>query len=162
MGAIDQRRPAGGPRAEAGEPGPYLLALVLAWAVPGLGHWILGYRARAVVLGALLLVMFWWGEAAAGGYAVIRAEHPYFFYAQIGMGASALIADRVEWAPDVQRAPPPGAQGRLDRTIPPLLTTGILLTSVSGLLNMLLVLHILDPRTREGRRREEGRGPRPA
>ncbi len=122
----------------------YVKAIALGWAIPGAGHWILGWRFRAALVAGLLLGTFWAGEAMSGGYAVTRKEHDWFFYAQIGNGASAILADRLQWA-TVEPNPP--APNRIDRSIPPALTTGILLTSVSGLLNMILVLHLLDPRT---------------
>lgn len=127
--------------------GPYLIAVAASWLLPGAGHWLLGHRLRAVLLGMLLLGTFWWGEAIAGGYAVTRKEHPIFFYGQIGNGLSAVLADRIPpWA-DV--APNPGAPAadKIDRKIPPGLATGILLTSISGLLNLLLILEVMDPRS---------------
>jgi hypothetical protein len=131
-------------RPQAPDPGS-LFAAILGWLVPGLGHWVLGYRKQAVILGALLLGSFWWGEYVSSGYAVTRLEHPIFYYGQIGNGASAIIANSLQWG-DV--APPLATQRHpgIDRKIPALLTTGILFTSVSGLLNMLLVLQLLAPR----------------
>ena len=124
----------------------YLLAIVLAWLVPGAGHLILGWRFRSAAIAVLLLGMFWFGEATAGGWAVIREEHDYFYWAQIGNGLSTVLADKLQWG-DVT---PKGGEG-IDRTIPPFLTTGILLTSISGLLNMLLIIHVMDPRTWDSR-----------
>jgi hypothetical protein len=124
-------------------------AAFLGWLVPGLGHAVLGYPVRGCVLGVLLLGTFWYGEIISSGYAVTRQEHGIFFYGQIGGGLSALVADRLQWG-DLPIAPSlnPGSHA-IDRKIPTLLTTGILLTSVSGLLNFLLVLRILDPRSWE-------------
>jgi len=128
----------------------YLFAVALSWLIPGAGHWILGDRVRAVVLGSMLLGTFWWGEAMAGGYAVIRKEHPYFFYGQIGIGLSAIVADRLTpWA-DVDPEPDaPRAFGGnpIDRKPPRGLAVGILLTSIAGLLNIVQILHVMDPRT---------------
>jgi hypothetical protein len=135
------------------EPAPgALFAAILGWLVPGLGHWVLGYRKQAVILAVLLLGSFWGGEFVSSGYAVTRREHPIFFYGQVGNGASAIIANGLQWgdlpAPLViQRQSTPFARPTgIDRKIPPLLTTGILFTSVSGLLNMLVVLQLLAPR----------------
>ena len=38
--------------------GKLALALVLAWAIPGAGHWVLGRRARAVVFFAIVAACF--------------------------------------------------------------------------------------------------------
>ena len=122
----------------------YLLAVVLSWLIPGAGHWLLGHRVRAVVLSVLLLGTFWWGEVMAKGYAVKRDEHPYFFIGQVGNGFSALLADRIELVKLPSRNP---RQSEIDRDIPQDLAMGIFLTSISGLLNVLLILHVMDPRS---------------
>ena len=125
----------------------YLLAVVLSWLIPGAGHWLLGHRVRAVVLSVLLLGTFWWGEVMAKGYAVKRDEHPYFFIGQVGNGLSAFIADRIELDKNLQPHNPFQRETKIDRTIPPDLAMGIFLTSISGLLNVLLILHVMDPRS---------------
>jgi hypothetical protein len=132
----------------------YVVTIILAWLLPGAGHWSLGQRTRGVLLGALILGTFWWGELIAGGYAVERKEHPIFFIGQVGAGASAFLADWIPpWA-DVggTDSHPPGApQSSIDRRIPQGLPMGILLTSISGLLNVLVVLRVMDPRAWERR-----------
>ena len=128
----------------------YFLAVILGWALPGAGHWILGQRKQAVILGALLLGTFWWGETIAEGYAVTRKEHEYFFYGQAGIGVSAFIANQVQ-----SNKLPAVITQEIDREVPVDLQTGILLTSISGILNIILVLYVMDPRSWE--RREERR-----
>jgi hypothetical protein len=143
------RRAAGSPRTESRfVPGPrYFLAVLLSWALPGAGHWMLGHRARGALLALLVLGTFWWGEAIAAGFAVTRVEHPVFFIAQAGVGVSALAADwTAGWDP---KAPPitDAHSTTIDRRITFDLAMGILLTSVSGILNLLLILHVMDPRS---------------
>ena len=82
----------------------YLLAVLMSWLVPGMGHWIMGFRVRGILLAVILLGTFWWGEVVAGGYAVIREEHDIFFYGQVGNGLSALVANRLQWAKDCAKA----------------------------------------------------------
>ena len=149
-------------KAESPQPPPfrpgtdYFLAVVLSWLIPGAGHWLLGHRVRAVILSGLLLGTFWWGEVMAMGFAVKRDEHPYFFIGQIGNGFSALLADRLVLA----ELPPRNPQQReIDRRIPPGLAMGIFLTSISGLLNILLILHVMDPRSWNGPPGEDGADP---
>jgi len=130
----------------------YVFAVIMSWALPGAGHWLLGFRVRGMVLGVLLLGTFWWGEAVAGGYAVHQKEHPVFFYGQVGIGASAFVAVRMEPRANVRPRPddfPAFGAKPIDRRIPPGLPIGILLTSVAGLLNVLLVIYVMDPRTWE-------------
>src|SRR4030095_13223744 len=81
--------------------GDYVFTAVSAWLLPGAGHWFLGYRVRASVLGASILGLFWVGEALAvpvredgssgSPMAVVRQVNPVFFACQIGNGFSTLI-----------------------------------------------------------------------
>jgi hypothetical protein len=133
----------------------YLLAVASAWLLPGAGHWVLGHRVRAVVLGGSILGLFWAGELLALSpadapapiprhpLAVTRQVHPIFFACQVGNGFSTLLANSLWGHPryDDRLSNP------LDAHLPLYLNLGILLTSVSGLLNYLLVLHVLDPRS---------------
>ena len=132
----------------------YLFTVISSWLVPGAGHWVLGYRVRGVILGVSILGLFWMGEALAlpppdplkpsQPLAVTRKVNPVFFACQVGNGFSALLANSL-WG-DKPRGKPGDLQ-ELDRGLPPYLNLGILFTSISGLLNYLLVLHILDPRS---------------
>jgi hypothetical protein len=118
---------------------------VLGWLIPGLGYWFLGFPVRALCLGGSLLALFWVGESLlAGDMAVSREVHPYFFVGQAGNGLSAFLADHF-WG----TAHDLGPRAPIDRNLPPHLNLGILCTIVSGLLNVLLVLHCLDPRSYE-------------
>jgi uncharacterized protein DUF6677 len=129
----------------------YLLAVAFAWLVPGSGHWIIGRPVRGLAMFFILAGSFWWGEWISSGYAVTRVEHPIFFYAQVGNGLSALLADKIQFG-DLPPRVPPQHRTEIDHQIPPQLTMGILITSVSGLLNILLVLSIMDPRSWEAAR----------
>ena len=133
----------------------YLAAAVLSWLVPGAGFWILGYRVRALLLGASILGLFWTGESVlAGNMAVSRKVSPIFFCLQVGNGASTLASDRLWGAPKR----PVYEINAIDLDLPQHINLGILCTVLSGLLNALLVLHVLDPRTWQTAR-EERAGP---
>lgn len=131
----------------------YLFTALSAWLIPGAGHWVLGYRVRAILHGAVILGLFWTGQALAirppnphyprGPIAVSRKVSPIFFACQAGCGFSAILSDALWGAPQY----PDVATAGLDRYMPRQLNLAVLFTSVSGLLNYLLVLHILDPRT---------------
>ena len=139
----------------------YLAAVILSWLVPGAGHWILGQRVRAVLLAVLLLGTFWWGETMASGWAVTRKEHEIFFLGQIGNGLSAILANFYENKEDVKPnvgGNRPVGERAIDRKIPSHLSIGILLTCISGLLNLLLVLHTMDPRSWQERPSERPMG----
>jgi hypothetical protein len=131
----------------------YLFTVVSAWLIPGAGHWVLGYRIRGALLAAVILGLFWAGQALAirppnpdfprTPIAVSRDVSPIFFICQVGNAFSAILSNTLWGKPPYKDV----VTGELDRHLPRDLNLGILFTSVSGLLNYLLVLHILDPRT---------------
>ncbi len=121
----------------------YLFTVVMSWLVPGAGHWLLGYRVRATVIGVTLIGTFWCGESVlAENMAVTRRVHWVFFSLQAGNGASAFVANHF-WGEPVVSDDTRSIQTDLPRHI----NLGILFCTISGLLNALVVLHILDPRT---------------
>ncbi len=133
-----------------------LLAGVLSWLVPGAGYFLLGYYWRAVILGTLLLGLFWTGECLIGGFmAVTYAVHPVFFCLQAGNGLSTFIANGLWGAPVVNAE----NLGHIQTNVPPYLNLGLLFCVVSGMLNILLVLHVLDVRTWNREERPSPEGP---
>ena len=124
-----------------------ILAAVLTWLVPGAGYWLLGYRTRAVLFAALLLGLFWTGELLLAGngdgrfMAVTYEVHPVFFVLESGNGLSAFLANFI-WGAAAH------ADGLHDiKDMPRHLNLGILLCAISGMLNVLLVLNVLDKKT---------------
>ena len=134
-----------------------LLAGVLSWLVPGAGYWLLGFKWRAILLGTLLLGIFWTGECLIGGFmAVTYAVHPVFFCLQAGNGLSTFIANGLWGTPVVIN---PGGTDNIQTDLPPYLNLGLLFCVVSGMLNILLVLHVLDVRTWNREERPSPEGP---
>lgn len=143
----------------------YLATAVSSWLIPGAGHFLLGYRARGIVIGASVLLLFWVGQALAvpagaentAPMAVSREVSPVFFACQVGNGLSTLVSNQLWGAPRYENV----VQRPIDATLPRHINLAILLTSVSGLLNVLVVLHILDPRTwTEARKDASGAAPK--
>jgi hypothetical protein len=135
----------------------YVATVLLSWLLPGAGHWCLGSRVRAVALGACVLSLFWVGQVVFGeNMAVSRAVHPVFFVGQAGVGASAFAANRVWGKPSYSM----DRLHDMDRELPQDLNLGILCTLVAGLLNVLLVLHAMDPRSWQQAREAEEHEPR--
>jgi hypothetical protein len=118
----------------------YFSTVLASWLIPGAGHWILGRRAQAVILFAALNATFWIGQYLGDFRPVNRAIHNIVFWGQVGNGLGTLVSNHF-WGE--KRLPPPG----VDRSLPPHLNTGILFTTIAGLLNLLLVLHVADPKT---------------
>jgi hypothetical protein len=119
------------------------LAALLAWLIPGSGHIYAGFARK----GALCLVLVL-GLSVSGLYmshaevVSLDAEtgHPYAFVAQVGCGLPTALAlaynKGLLWErPDEpNKYADPEYQKRL-----PEIDTGLLLTMVAGLLNLLLI-----------------------
>ena len=130
----------------------YVFTVASNWLLPGAGYWILGQRGRAILLGTSILGLFWMGQCLAGFKAVSREHHPYFFVGQAGNGFSALLSEyaiRPRKKRNDSRSPP------VSRDLTQHYSTGINFTTISGLLNILLILHLADPRTWRGQGTED-------
>ena len=89
--AYDARDPA-----EDG-PGPIgYVALVAAWLVPGLGHWLIGQKARGVILGLAIYLLFGSGLVLGGVRAINPADQPIWTYTQFLAGWPMLICNHLE------------------------------------------------------------------
>jgi hypothetical protein len=118
------------------------LAAVLAWAIPGAGHFYAGHPAKGGGALVFLLGLFVWGLFLSGGEAVSldnTVGHPYAFLAQAGAGSPTAVgliySHRVLKRPvrAEDRAGPEYSRGHPDRD------TGLLFTMIAGLLNLLLI-----------------------
>lgn len=69
-----------------------VLAGLLAWLVPGAGHWYVGRRVRAVILFLSIHLMFWSGVAMGGVFAVDPRNEAWWCKAELCTGASGLLA----------------------------------------------------------------------
>lgn len=69
------------------------VAMVLAWVLPGLGHWYLGEKRRAMLIGAGILGLFCGGVLIGGVNAVDSKEDTIWFVGQAIVGPVALGVD---------------------------------------------------------------------
>jgi len=72
--------------------------LLVAWLIPGLGHWLLGKRLRALVFAGVILGAFITGVLLHGELAVPQQNSPlswFFAFGCIGDGVLYLI--RLLW-----------------------------------------------------------------
>ncbi len=108
-------------------PLPAPLVALAGWAVPGLGHWILGRRIKAVYLGGLILGAFATGLLLGEGFSVASAKFPYHFWGQLGAAGPALLADRLL-----------GLRAQ-DHTIDRL-ELGVVFATVAGIMNVVAIV----------------------
>ena len=107
-------------------------ATLLAWVVPGAGHWMLGMRRKAavyfvVVIGFLLI------GAALGRFTIVSFKyHPYSFLLHLCTGAPALVMTLITNA--MENAYNPTRWGDV----------GLTMTWIAGALNVLLIADVLD------------------
>ena len=116
------------------------------WLLPGAGYWLIGQRARALVVGVTILVIFTLGiliagirvvqapDMAGGGNVARRILNRPWFIGQIFMGpttiASAWISDQLAQSPKYRNIE---SKARLAEI-------GTLYTAVAGMLNLLAMI----------------------
>ncbi len=110
------------------------VAVALAWLVPGLGHWYLGRRGRAVVFFAGILALFVIGVAMDARLATYLGWDDIFeslrTVAQFFTGAAGFLARTLGFVDGNVRAV--------------LFEYGNTFTEVAGLLNILAMLDAFD------------------
>jgi len=104
-----------------------LLIVLAAWAVPGLGHLLLGRRAKAAWFGLLILGTFGLGLLLGEGASVSSARYPWYMCGQVGAGLVALLVDGT-----LGKAPQLGTIDRLE--------LGLVFTTVAGILNFVAMV----------------------
>src|SRR5262245_39346193 len=105
---------------------PPLIALA-AWAVPGLGHVLLGRTAKGLYMGGLILAAFAIGLVLGQGYSVASVKFPYHWWGQVCAGVPALLANRFL------------GQRAQDHTIDRL-ELGVVFTTVAGIMNVVAIV----------------------
>ena len=105
------------------------LHLLGAWMVPGLGHWMLGKRQTALLVGGSLLTLWILGLYFSDFRGIDRSQLYWWWAAQSGMGGPTLVSTL--------------AFGPLQVTQDvPQMDLGITLLSVAGLLNLAVLTDI--------------------
>lgn len=110
---------------------------ILAWLVPGLGHWLLGMRQRGIAMFLAIVLTFIFGVALGSVHQVDpdRPEtHSFWYVLQLLTGLPAIIATFVQNV--LGEAADISIYGRG-------VDLGELYTRVAGLLNLMCLLDAL-------------------
>ncbi len=113
------------------------LAAILAWLVPGLGHWFIGERHRGAVFFIVITVTFWAGIAVGGVRTTVTPrENGAWIAAQLCAGPQAVAA--LYWSnyrsghyKNELKAGYPGSN------------ISVVYAGVAGLLNLLVIIDTL-------------------
>ena len=81
------------------------LAIMLAWAVPGLGHIIIGQRKRGLICLLAIHGLFAGGMLLGGIRAISPPEQPIWTYTQFLTGWPMLVASRIERTAELESKP---------------------------------------------------------
>lgn len=141
------------------KPRLHFVAPILAWIIPGLGHWVLGYRRRALYICSGVLGLYFAG-LLLGSINVINKEDAFWWYCgqyMAGPVTPVINTWRDHHQPPDDPAVDPGyiyptpSFSRVSEV-------GTLYTAMAGLLNLIAILEIIykAPCTdRKRNRREE-------
>ena len=99
------------------------------WAIPGLGHWLQGRRARGVLLFAVLVGLFVLGTVFSESSNLSRERHFYYWTAQVFLGLPAIGAELLSGRPPVT-----GPIPRVD--------LGLFYAALAGLLNLIALIDV--------------------
>ena len=136
-----------------------LTAGVLAWLIPGAGHWFQGRRHKAVLFFWTITGLFVFGMVLGQGRVVYAKWHPrqerrFIYLCQIGVGLPSLpaLAAARRAAAEKQTLignlkwymPPDRAElNQLYHTLNRRFELGTLFTAIAGLLNLLVIYDVL-------------------
>ncbi len=85
-------------KSNAGKKKVPLALLLAAWFIPGLGHWILGKRTRAIVFGVVIVSAFITGVLLNGELGTPKPENPFSWLAAFAcLGNGVLYLGRLLW-----------------------------------------------------------------
>ncbi len=129
------------------------LAAVLAWILPGLGHWVLGQRVRAIRIAVGMTVLILGGLLIGGVDSVDSENDRIWFIAQMAAGPVVLVIDAAnQWG--VKSLPE--QDQRAWRSLGHVNSVGTLYLGLAGLMNAVVVLEALYPRPERRRKRRAG------
>ena len=113
-------------------------AAVATWLVPGLGHFLLGRRRHALILGVTIMAL-WFAGLLLGGISVFDRSligTNFVQFGQFGMAPSLLLQTVFNL---LGHSPPTAYEPSFGR----MQEHGILYTALAGMLNVLAILDVI-------------------
>ena len=155
------RRDEGAGRIERKELQRILGAVAAGWAVPGLGHVLLGRLGRGLLFGAIVWSCFALGMTHEGRLALRDPKQPFLtslqVVANLGVGPVDLVARLVVYGAPVYRLPHPTAPRarEIGETFRERAKSGVSIYGTAylwtaGLMNLLLLFDIWDVGRKRG------------
>lgn len=122
--------------------------LLVAWLVPGFGHWLLGKRVRALVFAGIIVAAFVTGVLLKGELAVPQQNSPLSWFFAFGcLGNGVMYFLRLLWVNGLDglfsSSFPFGLQGGGDPVAAGFFY-GKTFLYTAGLMNLLVVLDVHD------------------
>ncbi len=126
----------------------------LAWLLPGLGHWWIGEKKRAIIFFVVITATFWTGVAVGGVRTTVTPrDNGLWIAAQLCAGPQAIGA--LSYSNSLASDPKTAS---LYKASWPASDIGVVYAGVAGLLNLLIILDALS-RTERAQAEQNRRGP---
>ena len=123
----------------------HALAVWLGWGVPGLGHVMLGRPLKGAVFFLLLAAVYVTGMTMISWRAVAFDDQPFYYIGQYGSGVTWLLTGVL------------GGEKPFPHQRWPVswYDAGLLYAAAPGLLNLVLVLNLFQPRPKDEEAKQE-------
>lgn len=118
-----------------------VIAAVLAWIVPGVGHLWIGERVRGIIFLTVIALTFWTGMAIGGVKNTVNPQQrTLWFMGQVCTGVhsiGAIVWSRQVTLPDDADPARWISYGQTEEV-------GVVYTAIAGMLNLLIILDVLN------------------
>ncbi len=142
----------------------HAVAGVLAWLLPGMGHFVLGERRRGGILFVSIGVL-WLAGLLIGGVGVCdRQERPFWYLGQMLVAPTWAVNSYNQRLKQRPSYPPlPGRPHDYEPSFGHVNEQGVLYTALAGLLNLLAMIDVIfyDPQGRQSVREADAIGTDP-
>jgi hypothetical protein len=116
------------------------IVAVLAWVMPGAGHFFIGERSRGLIFMITIALTFWGGVAIGGVKNTVNPqERSWWFLGQVCAGVHPFLA--IAWSRHVEI--PAGADRARWIAYGQMEDISIVYTAIAGMLNVLVILDVL-------------------